>query len=69
MRDAFYERRFLKGFPIYEPYGKISGRAYSGKIEKVWHLQFSVTVRVRFLLLLEPRECQEEAMTLMAKIC
>jgi len=29
----------LKGFPIYEPYGKISGRAYSGKLvrhERAW---------------------------------
>jgi hypothetical protein len=39
MRGAFSERRFLKGFPIYEPYRKISGRAYSGKVvrhERAW---------------------------------
>jgi hypothetical protein len=50
-------------------YGKMSRRVDSDKIENLGTSDFFATERLRFPLLPEPRECQKEAMILMAKIC
>lgn len=58
MLRTFSEKRFLKGFPIYERYGKISERAYSGKLRapsalRDWLIKRLIKVGLKTLIFIK----------------